>query len=84
MAFLPILLITKRKKIFIILTTEEPVILDDPRIAAVAEKYGKTPAQVLLRWQVSVLQKVMPTGGLRRLKPRIGESSIFNFKIKLV
>lgn len=27
-----------------------PEVLNDPAIAAIAQKYGKTPAQVILRW----------------------------------
>jgi aldehyde reductase len=34
-------------------TPEEPVLLDDPKIGDIAKKYGKSPAQVLIRWQVS-------------------------------
>ncbi|KAK6494842.1 aldo-keto reductase family 1 member A1-A-like [Huso huso] len=31
---------------------EEPRLLDDPQIVALARRYGKTPAQVIIRWQV--------------------------------
>ncbi|MGH0148344.1 UNVERIFIED_CONTAM: hypothetical protein FKN15_012889 [Acipenser sinensis] len=31
---------------------EEPHLLDDPQIVALARRYGKTPAQVIIRWQV--------------------------------
>ena len=37
-------------------TPEEPVILEEPKIIELAEKHGKFPAQVLIRWQVGVLQ----------------------------
>ncbi|XP_072129777.1 aldo-keto reductase family 1 member A1-B isoform X2 [Mobula birostris] len=32
--------------------TDEPVLLEDSGIKAIANKHGKSPAQVLLRWQV--------------------------------
>ncbi|XP_062047174.1 aldo-keto reductase family 1 member A1 isoform X1 [Lepus europaeus] len=31
---------------------EEPVLLEEPVVLALAEKYGRSPAQILLRWQV--------------------------------
>jgi aryl-alcohol dehydrogenase-like predicted oxidoreductase len=31
----------------------DPQLLDDPKVKALAEKYKKTPAQILLRYQVS-------------------------------
>ncbi|MGH0135739.1 UNVERIFIED_CONTAM: hypothetical protein FKN15_050783 [Acipenser sinensis] len=31
---------------------DEPVLLEEPFIKKLAEKYGKSPAQVILRWQV--------------------------------
>ncbi|XP_072430467.1 aldo-keto reductase family 1 member A1-B [Chiloscyllium punctatum] len=31
---------------------DEPMLLEDTNIKAIAEKHGKSPAQVLLRWQV--------------------------------
>uniref|UniRef100_A0A672JYD4 Alcohol dehydrogenase [NADP(+)] B-like n=1 Tax=Sinocyclocheilus grahami TaxID=75366 RepID=A0A672JYD4_SINGR len=30
---------------------EEPVLLEEPAIAALAKKYNKTPAQIIIRWQ---------------------------------
>ncbi|XP_018613890.1 aldo-keto reductase family 1 member A1-A [Scleropages formosus] len=30
----------------------EPLLLEDPRLLQVAQRYGKTPAQVVLRWHV--------------------------------
>jgi aldehyde reductase len=32
---------------------DDPQLLDDPKVKAVAKKYNKTPAQILLRYQVS-------------------------------
>jgi aldehyde reductase len=32
---------------------DDPQLLDDPKLKAVAEKYKKTPAQIVLRYQVS-------------------------------
>ncbi|XP_040833683.1 aldo-keto reductase family 1 member A1-like [Ochotona curzoniae] len=31
---------------------QEPVLLEEPTVLALAEKYGRSPAQILLRWQV--------------------------------
>ena len=36
------------------------VILDEPVIAELAAKYGKTPAQVIMRWQVQEGNVVIP------------------------
>ena len=33
-------------------TDKEPVLLEEPALVALAEKYNKTKAQVLLRWQI--------------------------------
>jgi 2,5-diketo-D-gluconate reductase A len=35
-------------------------VLDDPTLAALAEKYGRTPAQVALRWHVQIGNIVFP------------------------
>lgn len=39
---------------------EIAVILDEPVIAELAAKYGKTPAQVIMRWQVQEGNVVIP------------------------
>jgi 2,5-diketo-D-gluconate reductase A len=35
-------------------------LLDDPRFAAIADKHGKTPAQVVLRWHLEIGNVVIP------------------------
>jgi aldehyde reductase len=45
----------------------DPQLLDDPKLKALAEKYKKTPAQILLRYQVSE----------QRTKTEIGEHFYF-------
>uniref|UniRef100_A0A8C6V7X3 alcohol dehydrogenase (NADP(+)) n=1 Tax=Naja naja TaxID=35670 RepID=A0A8C6V7X3_NAJNA len=39
---------------------DEPVLLDEPGIKKLAEKYRKSPAQILLRWQVQRKVVVIP------------------------
>jgi len=38
----------------------KPAILDDPKVATIGKKYGKSPAQVLLRYQVQQGNIVIP------------------------
>ena len=33
-------------------TSKDLKLVDDPKLIDIAKKYGKTPAQVLIRWQV--------------------------------
>jgi aldehyde reductase len=37
----------------------DPNLLEDPKVKGIAEKYKKTPAQVVLRYQVSLAQIVI-------------------------
>lgn len=54
-------------------------VLDDPIIASIAEKYGKTPAQVVLRWHVERGDIVFPKS---TTPERIVENiAIFDFEL---
>jgi diketogulonate reductase-like aldo/keto reductase len=55
--------------------------LDDPTVAAVAERVGRTPAQVLLRWALQHDLVVLPKSTRRE---RIAENAaIFDFSLDL-
>lgn len=55
------------------------LILEDPVIVKLADKYGKTPAQVVLRWQIDTGFVVFPKSSKpARIKENI---DIFDFKL---
>ncbi|WP_252893707.1 aldo/keto reductase [Lentilactobacillus senioris] len=55
------------------------LILEDPVIVELADKYGKTPAQVVLRWQIDTDFVVFPKSSKpARIKENI---DIFDFKL---
>jgi diketogulonate reductase-like aldo/keto reductase len=54
--------------------------LDNPVIAGIAEKYGKTPAQVMLRWDLQLGVVTIPKSVHRE---RILENShVFDFQLE--
>jgi len=55
-------------------------VLNDPAITGVAERYGKTPAQVVLRWHIDGGRSAIP----KSVKPnRIAENlDVFDFALK--
>jgi len=57
----------------------QPTLLEDPKIAAIAKKYKKTPAQILLRFQVQRGVAVIPKSvKADRLKENL---EVTNFKL---
>jgi 2,5-diketo-D-gluconate reductase A len=52
-------------------------LLDDPALAVLSEKYGKTPAQIVLRWQLQLGNVVIPKSAT---PSRIAENiDVFDF-----
>ncbi|KRT85313.1 hypothetical protein AMK59_1519 [Oryctes borbonicus] len=57
----------------------DPDVINDPKIAIIAEKYAKTPGQILLRYQVQLGNTTVPKSSNRaRLKQNI---DIFDFEL---
>jgi diketogulonate reductase-like aldo/keto reductase len=54
-------------------------VLDNPTVKAIAAKYGRTPAQVLLRWSLQLGNVVTPRSSKTH---RIGENfDVFDFEL---
>lgn len=60
-------------------TAEDRVLLKEPKLLAISEKHGKTPAQVLVRFQIQLGNAVIPKSAN---KERIIKNiDVFNFEL---
>jgi aldehyde reductase len=60
-------------------TAEDRVLLKEPKLLAIAEKYGKTPAQILIRFQIQLGNAVIPKSVTK--ERIISNIDVFNFKL---
>lgn len=60
-------------------TAEDRVLLKEPKLLAIAEKYGKTPAQILVRFQIQLGNAVIPKSVTK--ERIISNFDVFNFKL---
>jgi len=58
---------------------DDPVLMEDPKLAKIAAKYNKTPAQILIRYQIERGHTVIPKS-VRDIRI-IENSDVFDFKL---
>lgn len=60
-------------------TAEDRIVLKEPKLLAIAEKYGKTPAQILVRYQVQIGNVVIPKSVTK--ERIISNFDVFSFQL---
>lgn len=60
-------------------TPEDRVVLKEPKLLAIAEKFNKSPAQILIRYQIEIGNVVIPKSVTK--SRIINNFDVFNFKL---
>lgn len=60
-------------------SSEDPVLLDEPKLQEIAKKYNKSPAQILIRFQIQLGNVVIPKSSNK--KRIISNFQVFDFQL---
>ena len=60
-------------------TSEDPVLLDEPKLLEIANKYNKSEAQILIRFQIQLGNVVIPKSANK--KRLIDNINVFDFQL---